>query len=104
MSAYQNTWYEFDGPVKCEVEDGYILRVYGREFTSAFLRGTYTEVELWARPLKTSILIQHLDWAEFQFGPRMEYVEFYLDRLPIGSTEGLGAGLRSGLGFSLLPP
>jgi len=79
MSAYQNTWYEFDGPVKCEVEDGYILRVYGREFTSAFLRGTYTEVELWARPLKTSILIQHLDWAEFQFGPRMEYVEFYLD-------------------------
>jgi hypothetical protein len=82
MSAYQNTWYEFDGPVKCEVEDGYILRVYGREFTSAFLRGTYTEVELWARPLKTSILIQHLDWAEFQFGPSMEYVEFYLDRLP----------------------
>jgi hypothetical protein len=79
MSAYQNTWYEFDGPVKCELEDGYILRIYGHEFTSAFLRGTYAEVELWARPLKTSILIQHLDWADFRLGPRMEYVEFYLD-------------------------
>jgi hypothetical protein len=81
MSAYQNMWYEFDGPVKCEVKEGTILRVYGTEFTQAFLRGTHTELELWARPLKTSVVI-HLEELDFQLGPRFEYVEFYLDRLP----------------------
>jgi len=81
MSAYQRAWYEFDGPVRCELIEDTILRVYGYEFTQAFLRGTHSEVELWARPLKTSIIVD-LEELEFQLGPKYEYVEFYLDRIP----------------------
>jgi hypothetical protein len=72
---------EFDGPVKCEVKDGYILRVYGLEFVQAFLRGTHSEVELWAKPLKTSVIVD-LEELEYRFGPMFDYVDFYLDRLP----------------------
>jgi hypothetical protein len=81
MSAYQNALNEFDGPVKCELKEDVILRVYGTDFTMAFLRGTHSELELWARPLKTSVVFD-LEELDFQIGPRFEYVEFYLDRLP----------------------
>ena len=81
MSAYQNMWYEFDGPVKCELKEDIVLRVYGTDFTQAFLRGTHSELELWARPLKTSVVLD-LEELDFQLGPRFEYVEFYLDRFP----------------------
>jgi len=36
----------FDQPVACALEDGYVLRVYGRDFVQAFIRGTHAELEL----------------------------------------------------------
>lgn len=77
----QRGFLEFDGPVKCEVKDGYILRVYGLDFVQAFLRGTHSEVELWAKPLKTSVIVD-LEELDYRLGSMLEYVEFYLDRLP----------------------
>ena len=42
-----------DQIIPCEVEDGYILRVYGYDFIEAFLLGTHMELEIWAKPLRT---------------------------------------------------
>ena len=71
---------EFDGPVKCEVLDGYMLRVYGTEFIQSFFTGTHTELELWAKPLKTSMFL-NLDHVDYMLTP--DYIEFYLDRFPV---------------------
>jgi len=71
---------EFDGPVKCEVQDGYMLRVYGTEFIQSFFRGTRTVLELWAKPLKTSVLL-NLDYVDYKLFTN--YIEFYLDRFPV---------------------
>jgi len=81
MRVYQYEMTEFDGPVKCELKEDTVLRVYGTEFTKAFLRGTHSELELWARPLKTSVILD-LEELDYQLGPQFEYVEFYLDRIP----------------------
>jgi hypothetical protein len=79
VGAYQYETTEFDGPVRCELFEDTVLRVYGTEFTKAFLRGTHAELELWARPLKTSVV---LDLEELDFKLGYDYVEFYLDRFP----------------------
>ena len=67
-----------DQIVPCEVEDGYILRVYGYDFIEAFLLGTHTELEIWAKPLKTPMVIR-LDNVDYRLGEDVNYVEFYLD-------------------------
>jgi len=67
-----------DQMVPCEVEDGYILRVYGYDFIEAFLLGTHAELELWAKQLKTPIIIQ-LDNVDYRLGEDVNFVEFYLD-------------------------
>jgi len=67
-----------DQMVSCEVEDGYILRVYGYDFIEAFLLGTHAELEIWARPLRTPIVVQ-LDNVDYRLGEDVNYVEFYLD-------------------------
>ena len=71
-----------DQIIPCEVEDGYILRVYGYDFVEAFLLGTHAELELWAKPLRTSIIIQ-LDNVDYRLGEDVNYVEFYLDNVLI---------------------
>jgi hypothetical protein len=71
-----------DQIIPCEVEDGYILRVYGYDFIEAFLLGTHAELELWARPLRTPIIIQ-LDNVDYRLGEDVNYVEFYLDNVLI---------------------
>ena len=67
-----------DQIIPCEVEDGYILRVYGYDFIEAFLLGTHAELEIWARPLRTPIIVQ-LDNVDYRLGEDVNYVEFYLD-------------------------
>jgi hypothetical protein len=69
-----------DQIVPCEVEDGYILRVYGYDFIEAFLLGTHAELELWARPLRTPIIVR-LDNVDYRLGEDLNYVEFYLDNV-----------------------
>jgi len=64
--------------VPCEVEDGYILRVYGYDFIEAFLLGTHAELELWAKPLRTPITVR-LDNVDYRLGEDVNFVEFYLD-------------------------
>ena len=71
-----------DQMVSCEVEDGYILRVYGYDFIEAFLLGTHAELEIWARPLRTPIVVQ-LDNVDYRLGEDVNYVEFYLDNVLI---------------------
>jgi len=71
-----------DQIIPCEVEDGYILRVYGYDFIEAFLLGTHTELEIWAKPLRTPIIIQ-LDNVDYRLGEDVNYVEFYLDNILI---------------------
>jgi hypothetical protein len=68
--------------VPCEVEDGYILRVYGYDFIEAFLLGTHTELEIWAKPLRTSIVVQ-LDNVDYRLGEDVNFIEFYLDNVLI---------------------
>jgi hypothetical protein len=67
-----------DQMIPCEVEDGYILRVYGYDFIEAFLLGTHAELEIWAKPLRTPIAVQ-LDNVDYRLGEDVNYVEFYLD-------------------------
>ena len=67
-----------DQMVSCEVEDGYILRVYGYDFVEAFLMGTHAELELWAKPLRTPIIVR-LDNVDYRLGEDVNFVEFYLD-------------------------
>jgi len=67
-----------DQIIPCEVEDGYILRVYGYDFIEAFLLGTHAELEIWARPLRTPIIVQ-LDNVDYRLGEDVNYIEFYLD-------------------------
>jgi len=71
-----------DQIVLCEIEDGYILRVYGYDFIEAFLMGTHAELELWARPLKTPIIIR-LDNVDYRLGEDVNFIEFYLDDILI---------------------
>ena len=71
-----------DQMVRCEVEDGYILRVYGYDFIEAFLLGTHAELEIWAKPLRTPIVVQ-LDNVDYRLGEDVNYVEFYLDNVLI---------------------
>ena len=71
-----------DQIIPCEVEDGYILRVYGYDFIEAFLLGTHAELEIWARPLRTPIVVQ-LDNVDYRLGEDVNYVEFYLDNVPV---------------------
>jgi len=71
-----------DHMVPCEVENGYILRVYGYDFIEAFLLGTHAELELWARPLRTPIVVR-LDNVDYRLGEDVNYVEFYLDNVLI---------------------
>ena len=67
-----------DRMVPCEIENGYVLRVYGYDFLEAFLLGTHAELELWAKPLKTPIIIQ-LDNVDYRLGEDVNFVELYLD-------------------------
>jgi len=71
-----------DQMVPCEVEDGYILRVYGYDFIEAFLLGTHAELEIWAKPLRTPIVVR-LDNVDYRLGEDVNYVEFYLDNVLI---------------------
>ena len=71
-----------DQVVPCEVEDGYILRVYGYDFIEAFLLGTHAELEIWAKPLRTPIVVQ-LDNVDYRLGEDVNYVELYLDNILI---------------------
>jgi hypothetical protein len=71
-----------DQMVPCEVEDGYILRVYGYDFIEAFLLGTHAELEIWAKPLRTPIIVR-LDNVDYRLGEDVNYVEFYLDNVLI---------------------
>ena len=71
-----------DQIVLCEVENGYVLRVYGYDFLEAFLLGTHAELELWAKPLRTPIIIQ-LDNVDYRLGDDVNFVEFYLDDILI---------------------
>ena len=71
-----------DQIIPCEVEDGYILRVYGYDFVEAFLLGTHAELEIWAKPLRTSIVVQ-LDNVDYRLGEDVNFVEFYLDNVLI---------------------
>ena len=68
----------FDQPVACALEDGYVLRVYGRDFVQAFIRGTHAELELWARPLRTSLTLD-LMMLDHRLSDDNESLEFYLD-------------------------
>jgi len=102
MSAYQRMWYEFDGPVKCELKEDTILRVYGTDFSQAFLRGAHSELELWARPLKTSVVLD-LEELDFQLGQDLNTWSSTLTGSHSSFTVGQGAGPLSGSGFSLPP-
>ena len=72
----------FDQPVACALEDGYVLRVYGRDFVQAFIRGTHAELELWARPLRTSLTLDLMK-LDHWLSDDNESLEFYLDDVPI---------------------
>jgi hypothetical protein len=72
----------FDQPVACALEDGYVLRVYGRDFIQAFIRGTHAELELWARPLRTSLTLD-LMMLVHRLSNDNESLEFYLDDIPV---------------------
>ena len=67
-----------DQPVACALEDGYVLRIYGRDFVQAFLTGTHAELELWARPLRTSLTLD-LMMLDHRLSDDNESLEFYLD-------------------------
>jgi len=67
-----------DQMVPCEVEGGNILRVYGYDFVEAFLLGAHAELELWAKPLRTPIIVR-LDNVDYRLGEDVNFVEFYLD-------------------------
>jgi len=71
-----------DQMVPCKVEDGYILRVYGYDFIEAFLLGTHAELEIWAKPLRTPIIVR-LDNVDYRLGEDVNYVELYLDNVLI---------------------
>ena len=68
----------FDQPVACALEEGYVLRVYGRDFVQAFLTGTHAELEIWARPLRTSLTLDLMK-LDHRLSDDNESLEFYLD-------------------------
>ena len=71
-----------DQPVACALEDGYVLRIYGRDFVQAFLTGTHAELELWARPLRTSLTL-NLMTLDHRLSDDNESLEFYLDDMSV---------------------
>jgi hypothetical protein len=71
-----------DQMVPCEIEDGYILRVYGYDVIEAFLLGAHAELEIWAKPLRAPIVVR-LDNVDYRLGEDVNYVEFYLDNVLI---------------------
>jgi len=72
----------FDQPLACALEDDYVLRIYGRDFTQAFLTGTHAELELWARPLRTSLTLD-LMALDHRLSDDNESLEFYLGDIPV---------------------